>query len=517
MPNCSRGVQAILIFPHQLFEHHPGLPLSKQVWMVEEHLFFSQYPFHQAKLVLHRASMKAYAHRLEKQGFDVHYVEASNGRHRIQTVITDMAQHGINSMVVAELVDNWLEKRLIEAAMAANINITWTASPYFLLSNDEVKGLQPNGKKWHQTTFYQAQRKSRKILVGKDGTPIGGKWTFDAENRKRIPSSLSIPQVQFPAANSFVIEAIDYVLKHFGHNPGNAATFHSERNNFFPIDTADTKIWFESFLQTRFKSFGDYEDAMIASEPFLFHSVLTPMLNVGLITPKTILEKALTFGEENNIPINTIEGFVRQIMGWREFIRVIYQHAGIQQRTTNFWGFQRKIPPSWYDGSTGIIPIDQTIKKLLQVGYNHHIERLMILGNFMLLCEFSPDEVYRWFMEMYVDSYDWVMVPNVYGMTQFADGGLMTTKPYISGSNYLMKMGDWPKGEWQAVWDGLFWRFMNKHRAFLSKNPRLSMLLKTFDSFSVDKKKKLIDQAESFLQQLDQEYHEKTPTSMERF
>ena len=196
------------------------------------------------------------------------------------------------------------------------------------------------------------------------------------------------------------------------------------------------------------------------------------MLNVGLITPQEIVSESLQFARKNNIPINSTEGFIRQIIGWREFIRGIYECKGSEQRTKNFWGFKRKIPKSFYDGSTGIEPIDITIKKVLKTGYCHHIERLMVLGNFMILCEFDPDEVYRWFMELFIDAYDWVMVPNVYGMSQFADGGLMATKPYISGSNYLMKMSDYKKGEWQTIWDALFWRFMHVHRDFFSKKSK---------------------------------------------
>ena len=166
------------------------------------------------------------------------------------------------------------------------------------------------------------------------------------------------------------------------------------------------------------------------------------MLNVGLISPKEIIDACLLYAKENKVPINSTEGFVRQIIGWREFIRGVYITRGSEERTTNFWKFKKKIPVSFYTGTTGIPPIDITIKKVLETGYCHHIERLMVLGNFMLLCEFDPDDVYRWFMELFIDSYDWVMVTNVYGMSQFADGGMMSTKPYISSSNYLKKMSD---------------------------------------------------------------------------
>jgi deoxyribodipyrimidine photolyase-related protein len=227
------------------------------------------------------------------------------------------------------------------------------------------------------------------------------------------------------------------------------------------------------------------------------------MLNIGLLTPHEILDKALEIGIDKNIPLNSTEGFIRQVMGWREFIKIVYEREGTKQRSTNYWKFTRKIPPSFWNGTTGIPPIDNTIQKILKTGYCHHIERLMVLGNFMLLCEFDPNEVYRWFMEMFIDAYDWVMVPNVYGMTQFADGGLMTTKPYISGSNYLMKMSDYEKGEWQSVWDGLFWRFMHEHRNFFLKNPRLGMLVGTYDKMSPEKQLAHLNQANNFLKKLD--------------
>ena len=196
---------------------------------------------------------------------------------------------------------------------------------------------------------------------------------------------------------------------------------------------------------------------------------------------------------------NSLEGFIRQIMGWREFIKIVYEREGSKQRTTNYWKFTRKIPANFWKGTTGIPPIDITIQKILKTGYCHHIERLMVLGNFMILCEFDPDEVYRWFMEMFIDAYDWVMVPNVYGMSQFADGGLMATKPYISGSSYVLKMSDFKKGEWCEIWDALFWNFMNKHRNVISKNPRMAMLLKTYDKMSEEKKKAMSLKVVSFL------------------
>jgi deoxyribodipyrimidine photolyase-related protein len=247
----------------------------------------------------------------------------------------------------------------------------------------------------------------------------------------------------------------------------------------YPVTYEDAKKWLDAFVDERLECFGDYEDAISKDETFLFHSVLTPMLNIGLITPEQIINQVISVSER--VSLNSLEGFVRQVIGWREFIRLVYIHAGSRQRTTNAWNLSRPLPASFYSGSTGITPFDQSVKRALKFAYCHHIERLMVLGNFMVLCDIHPDAVYQWFMELFIDSYDWVMVPNVYGMSQHADGGLMTTKPYISGSSYILKMSDYPKGEWCEVWDALYWRFIDRERDFFSANPRMRVMVGQLD------------------------------------
>ena len=294
------------------------------------------------------------------------------------------------------------------------------------------------------------------------------------------------------------------VDKYYPDNYGNTASPFGNIGGFYPVTHKQAGLWLQDFLKHRFQKFGVYEDAMVTGETFLYHSILSPLINTGLLDPQEVIDKTLDYAAENDIPLNSLEGFIRQVMGWREFIHLVYEREGVKQRTKNYWGFKRHIPKTFWTGETGILPVDTVIKRVLHTGYSHHIERLMIMGNFMLLCEFDPDDVYRWFMEMYIDAYDWVMVPNTYGMTQFADGGLMMTKPYISGSNYLLKMGNWPKGEWQEIWDGLFWRFMHKHRDFFTQNPRLGMLVKSFDKMDAGKQKKHLHNAEEFLKRLDE-------------
>ena len=311
------------------------------------------------------------------------------------------------------------------------------------------------------------------------------------------PKHQQPPHIEPAGQNEYVEEARRYVQQHFSSGCGSDAGF------MYPVDHEAAEAWLDKFLKERFQHFGAYEDSIVSSEHFLHHSVLTPMLNIGLLSPQQIINKALAAAPKYNVPINSLEGFLRQVMGWREFIRIVYEREGHRQRTKNYWGFTRPIPATFWNATTGINPVDNVIGKVLKTGYSHHIERLMVMGNFMVLCEFDPDEVYRWFMEMYVDAYDWVMVPNVYGMTQFADGGLMTTKPYISGSNYLLKMSDYKKGKWTEVWDALFWRFMHVHRDFFTKNPRLGMLLKTFDKWPAEKRNQHLLVAENFLHELD--------------
>ncbi len=492
--NSVKILSISLIFPHQLFEKHPSLAKDRFVYLVEENLFFTQYKFHKQKLVFHRSSMKFYQDYLERRKLNVIYIDSTNELSDIRKLIPHLQQKGFEEIHFADVADNWLEKRIKQTADKFGIPFREYPSPAFLNSKEELKEYFSGKKKYSQTDFYIKQRKKFGILINEDGSPLGGKWTYDTENRLKYPTTKKPPEVNFPSANKYYEEAIRYVNENFSDNYG-------EINKYFiyPGTFEESKKWFNDFLEKRFSEFGSYEDAIVAEEHILHHSVLTPMLNVGLITPTYIIETTLNFSERHKIPLNSVEGFIRQIIGWREFIRGVYETSGSIQRTKNYWGFKRKIPESFWNGTTGIEPPDITIKKVLQTGYCHHIERLMVLGNFMVLCEFDPDEVYRWFMELFIDAYDWVMVPNVYGMSQFADGGLMATKPYISGSNYLMKMSDYKKGEWQSIWDGLFWRFMDKHRKFFLSNPRLGMLIKTFDKMSDERKNTLLTAAENYL------------------
>lgn len=492
-----------LVFPHQLFKEHPAIDNTRKVYLIEEWLFFNQYKFIKQKLVLHRASMQFYKSFLQQQKLQVEYIEAINELCDIRKLIEHLASEGITEIHYAEVADNWLEKRIRKTAEANAITLKRYPTPNFLNQLPDVEEFFNMKKTYFQTDFYIWQRKSRNILLTTEGTAQGGKWSFDHENRSKFAINERIPAINFPKENEFVKEAREYVETHFPGNYGTTASHKKTESVFFPVTFDEAETWLQEFLHDRLPMFGKYEDAMVGEESFLYHSSLTPMLNIGLLNSKEIIDKAIAAASQENIPLNSLEGFIRQIIGWREYIHIVYEREGTRQRTRNYWGFTRKIPASFWTGTTGIIPLDKVISRVLKIGYSHHIERLMVMGNFMLLCEFDPDEVYKWFMEMYVDAYDWVMVPNTYGMTQFADGGIMMTKPYISASNYILKMSDYKKGDWQLIWDGLFWRFMHVHRDLLGKNQRLGMLLRTFDRMPAEKQQLLINTAEDFLHVLD--------------
>ncbi|MEO9533917.1 MAG: cryptochrome/photolyase family protein [Crocinitomicaceae bacterium] len=483
-----------VLFPHQLFEEIPFIDKVEEIILIEEFLFFRQYKFHKQKIAFHRSSMKSFEQSLKDKKVHVKYIESHDDKSDVRALIKTLRDGA--SVHYFELADDWLKKRLHQDSEQLNFNEY--PSPLFINKLEDLSHFfKADKRNFFQTTFYKQERKKLDVLM--DGTdPEGGQWTFDADNRKKYPKNQTPPSIQFQDDNPFWLEAVEYVEEFFSDNPGEL-----QKQTYLPVNHADSNRWLQQFFEQRFYGFGDYEDAIVKSESFLHHSLLSPLINVGLLEPLAVVKSSIEFATSNNIPINSLEGFVRQIIGWREFIRGMYHIKGNEMRTTNFWGFKRKIPTSFYDGTTGIEPVDDCIKKVLKNAYNHHIERLMVIGNFMLLCEFDPDDVYQWFMELYIDAFDWVMVPNVYGMSQFADGGLFATKPYISSSNYVLKMSDYKKGEWQKVWDGLFWRFMLAHREFFQNNPRLAMLTRNLDRMSTDKMDAHLSHAQNFLDQLD--------------
>ncbi len=483
-------MEATLILPNQLFESHPALKKGRPIWMAEEFLFFKVQPFHRQRLILLRLAMKEYESFLQKQGYSVQYIESKQLKKR-GDLFHLLSKEKIGELHLAEETDAWFNEDLEKGAKANRWKLKIYPSPMFLCTPEEIASFFKGKTHYSMAPFYAYQREKLNLLM-EDGKPEGGKFSFDVENRKKAPKSLRFPENPIPKQTAKIKEAISYVDHHFPDAIGDGSPF------LYPTTFAEAQKILSDFIEHKLPLFGDYEDAILKEDTSLFHSILTPALNVGLLTPQQIIEQVMEAHKKKKFPLNSIEGFIRQIIGWREFIRGCYLLKGNVQRSKNHFKYKKPVPKGFWDGTTGIEPIDTTIRKVLQSGYCHHIERLMILGNFLLLAETDPNAVYDWFMQYFVDAYDWVMVPNIYGMSQYADGGLITTKPYISGSNYILKMSNYPKGAWTEIWDGLFWRFMQNQKKLISKNPRMKILLSYLEKNKKEIEKKILEAERRF-------------------
>jgi deoxyribodipyrimidine photolyase-related protein len=463
--------------------------------MAEDHGLCTHFKYHKHKIILFLTAMRRYAAELKKSKFEVHYefLKKTNTHlsyeEKLKSFVT---KNKITSLTCFEIEDKFMEKRILDFCKKEKIGIEILESPMFLTSRPDFAAYLKKSKKPFMKTFYEGQRKRLNLLMTAQGDPQGGKWSFDTENRKKLATNVQPPELLKAEKSPELKEVAALTDSLFKDHPGESCDF------WLPTSRKEALKWLDQFIGERLANFGDYEDAISKKSDFVFHSVLTPTLNLGLITPAEVVNTAISSAKKHKVPLNSLEGFVRQVIGWREFIRGIYQNFSEQEDKGNFFKHERKLSSAWYEGKTGIPPLDHAIQKSVRLGYAHHIERLMILGNFMLLCEVNPQEAHRWFMELFVDSSDWVMGPNVYGMALYSDGGIFSTKPYFCGSNYLLKMSDFEKGPWCDIADGLFWGFIKKHEAFFLKNPRLSMMARTLQKMDKERLKKITNLAEEF-------------------
>lgn len=479
----------ILVLGNQLFDpkelKRKKLDPKKTIFfMREDRELASYFTFHKHKILFFFAAMRTYCEELKSEGFKVHYERYEKPTSKKDSYENSLSvflkKNKISSVSMFEIEDKFFEERIARLFKSEGIPVTIWPSPMFLTSREQFQSYLASTKRPFMKTFYEAQRKRLDILV-EGNKPVGGAWSFDAENRLALPKGKKTPDLPQLKSSRVIDEVSAVVDREFSEHPGRVEDF------WLPVDREQARKWLSRFLSERLYDFGAYEDAIAPHSEFVFHSVLTPFLNCGLLTPKEVVDATLAYAEKADIPLASLEGFIRQVIGWREFVRGIYQNYSDKQDTENFWSHKRKLSPLWYKGETGVPPLDETLRRVIKRGYAHHIERLMIVGSLMVLLEVDPKEAYRWFMEMFVDSSDWVMGPNVYGMALFSDGGVFATKPYICGSNYLRKMGGYPKAEWCDGVDGLYWQFIKKHESFFLKNPRLSMMAKSCQKISDDR------------------------------
>ncbi len=496
-----------LVMGSHLFDLHHLQDFSDMRFvMIEDDFLCTRFRYHQHKLILFLSAMRHYQQQLQQQNIALDYYglpkkppkNPENDTRFFQCLLNSITQHSVTELHSFEIEDRFFAAALQQFCQQHALTYHPHPSPMFLTTDVQFQRYAKHSKKPFLKTFYEQQRKRLQVLLNQDQSPQGGQWSFDADNRRKLPSNLTVTSPLTMTADAISQQVMTLVSARFADHPGEAKHF------WLAVTHQQAAAQLEHFIAHHLAQFGDYQDAIDTRAPFLFHSLISPYLNNGLLTPQQVLTAILDAYEQKQLPLNSIEGFIRQLIGWREFVKGIDQQFGAEQHQQNFWQHQRSLTNAWYDGTTGIPPLDDVIKKVQRYGYAHHIERLMILGNMMLLCEIHPQHAYRWFMEMFIDSADWVMGPNVFGMALFSDGGIFATKPYICSSNYWLKMSHYKKGDWCDAVDGLYWRFIDKHRDFFSGNPRLSMMVKMLDKITPERKTRLAVSAENMLIKLTQ-------------
>lgn len=471
------------------------------IYIIEEPVYFgereSKLNFNKLKLIYHRASSKCYNDYLQNKTIIKKLNDLVNDKsqsksqskpqsksqskphstikvsylnyHELKTKSSYSSISKHSRIYMFDPVDTYLETKY---SKLFKTKLVYLDSPLFLCSNKDLEDYhktKPNSNSYTHASFYKWQKERLDIL--KDSK------SYDTENRNKMPLDTKVPPLPKNDAksNPYLVEAIAYIETHFSTNleplyvsEGKKITPESIH---FPITHKTSIEWLEHFCKHRLEEFGIYEDS-IDSVPrnFLFHSTISPMLNIGLITPEQVVKIVSNYyTTHKHISISTYEGFIRQVIGWREYQRYIYKYIGHKMRSSNHFNNTHKLSAEWYKATTTIKPVDDAIMMAMNDGYIHHILRLMVVGNFMNLVGIHPDEVYKWFMEFAVDSYDWVMIGNVYSMALWADGGMTMRKPYISGDGYIMKMGNYKKkGEWNTLWNAVFHHFIDRNSKQLS-------------------------------------------------
>lgn len=475
-----------LILGDQLFYNDARILGADRVVMIESYQLFTRYRYHKAKIAYMLTCMREFRDYLLSHNVAVEYYDIEHNT-SFEHVIQSSQEH----ITLYEPSDKSFRQQLYRYFSQFGIEYEVLDSPHFLTTSARaVEYLQSQkNKQLKMHDFYIHQRKTFNILM-KGDQPFMGTYSFDEENRKKLPKNHSVQNspIQFKTKN--YSEVVDYVNRTFAQNSGEL-----QSSSYFPLNYEQAITAFENFLEYRLRLFGPYEDALSTKDPFLYHSGLSACMNNGILSPHDILNRLETYLRENyqfsiyqptSIDcISSIEGYIRQIIGWREWIKIMSEYVYQDISSYNFFDSHHALPDYFWDlnnlqsyRASMPYPIYNALKNLHQTGYNHHIERLMVLANYMTITEIDPKEMYSWFMSMYVDAYEWVMVPNVFGMGSFADGGIFATKPYIAGGNYIKKMSDYEHSkEWEHTFTDPFWEFLMKHETYFSTNYRMKMLI----------------------------------------
>lgn len=504
-----------LVLGDQLNRHHSWFKETDDtvLYCMMEVRSESEYVKHHIqKIVGIFGAMRDFANALKKQGHRIHYLKISD-RNNKQSFVANLLeikeQYGIQDFAYQEPDEYRLDMVLKSAANELGIPSKIHSTQHFLTQRDELKVFFEGKKTYLMESFYRSQRKKHKILMDA-AKPVGGKWNYDVENRKKLKDLSIIPEHKIPKNNVMPIydEVINANLPFIGR---------IDANNFiWPINPIQAEDIFDTFLQTQLPFFGTYQDTMVQSNWMLFHSRISFALNTKMLNPFHIIQRAEKHWKENQekIGIAQVEGFIRQILGWREYMRGVYWAQMPSYASKNYFYHTRTLPKYFWSGDTKMNCIGTVVNQSLENAYAHHIQRLMVTGNFLLMAGVNPSYVDEWYLGIYIDAFEWVEITNTRGMSQFADGGIVATKPYISTASYINKMGDYcancqydkneKTGPKACPFNSLYWNFLDQNKEKLQNNPRMAMMYRVWGKFSVHDQQNILSQAEYYLDHLEE-------------
>jgi deoxyribodipyrimidine photolyase-related protein len=463
---------------------------------------------HQQKIALVFSAMRHFAQELREKGRDVTYLSYATpeGMSRFTDAIGHMLAKGnFERLYVTEPGEYRVAQEIADWATRFDIAVHVLPDTRFIASHAEFADWADGKKQLRMEFFYREMRRKTGLLMADDG-PLGGQWNYDAENRKKLPKGHILPMRPRCAPDAVTQDVLALVAAQFGSHFGTLEGFG------WPVTAAQAQDQFTHFLDQCLPYFGDYQDAMKTGETFLYHALVASSLNLGLLDPLDICRQAEARLHDGHAPLNAVEGFIRQIIGWREYIRGIYWLKMPDYAQSNFFSHTRPLPAFYYHGDTDMACMREAVEASRDHAYAHHIQRLMITGNFALLAGIAPQQVNQWYLEVYADAYEWVQLPNTHGMALFADGGLVASKPYVASGAYINRMSDYcascsyqvkqPTGETACPFNYLYWDFMTRHRDVLGANPRMGMVYRTYDKMDDEKKAAITASARKFLETL---------------
>ncbi|TQV75876.1 cryptochrome/photolyase family protein [Denitrobaculum tricleocarpae] len=463
---------------------------------------------HKKKIAFLFSAMRHFAEHLRSDGWTVDYQtldDPDNSGSLGGEIARAAKQHDAAAVTVTEPGEWRLRDAMEGWSDALGLPVEILPDTRFIASHDDFADWAEGRKQLRMEFFYREMRRKTGLLMEGD-QPIGGKWNFDAENRKPAKSDLFMPQPAGFKPDKITKDVLKLVAERFGDHFGELGPF------WFGVTAAQAEEALETFIEQALPKFGDFQDAMLTDQRFLYHSILSLYINAGLLDPLAVCRRVETEYHAGRAPLNAVEGFVRQIIGWREFVRGIYWLKMPDYAGENFFNAKRALPDFYWTAETDMACLRAAIMQTREEAYAHHIQRLMVTGNFAMLAGVDPKEVHEWYLMVYADAYEWVELPNTLGMSQFADGGLLGSKPYAASGNYINKMSDYchscrykvqqKTGEEACPFNPLYWHFLERNGDKLRGNPRLGQVYRTWDRMSDEKRADYLDSADRFLEKL---------------